>query len=104
MLGNIHIFCHLLIFSKLTLKNLLQVRSQSVKQLRPDQARCLKSVGPDLGSNCLQRLAADDTSRQSVKRYLLLCDKMETMYNIMFVIRSDKSCYFQMNNLLHVSH
>ena len=75
--------------------------SNSVK---PDQARRLNGVGPDLGSNCLQRLAADDTSRQSVKRYLLLCDKMETMYNIMFVIRSDKSCYFQMNNLLHVSH
>ena len=30
--------------------------------LDPDQAR--RSVGPDLGTNCLQRLSADDTSRQ----------------------------------------
>ena len=29
-----------------------------------DQARHL--VGPDLGPNCLQRLSADDTCRQSV--------------------------------------
>ena len=28
----------------------------------PDQARCF--VGPDLGPNCLQRLSADNTSRQ----------------------------------------
>ena len=32
--------------------------------LDPDQARQL--VGPDLGPNCLQRLSADDTSRQKV--------------------------------------
>ena len=33
--------------------------------LDPDQAR--RSVGPVLGTNCLQRLSADDTSRQRVK-------------------------------------
>ena len=33
--------------------------------LDPDQARHF--VGPDLGPNCLQRLSADDTSRQRVK-------------------------------------
>ena len=33
--------------------------------LDPDQAR--RSVGPDLGPNCLQKLSADDTSRQRVK-------------------------------------
>ena len=32
--------------------------------LDPDQAR--RVVGPDLGPNCLQRLSADDTSRQRV--------------------------------------
>ena len=32
--------------------------------LNPDQAR--QNVGPDLGPNCLQRLSADDTSRQRV--------------------------------------
>ena len=31
--------------------------------LDPDQAR--RFVGPDLGPNCLQRLSADDTIRQS---------------------------------------
>ena len=31
--------------------------------LGPDQAQCF--VGPDLGPNCLQRLSADNTSRQS---------------------------------------
>ena len=30
--------------------------------LGPDQAR--HSVGPGMGANCLQRLSADDTSRQ----------------------------------------
>ena len=33
--------------------------------LDPDQGRLF--VGPDLGPNCLQRLSADDTSRQRVK-------------------------------------
>ena len=33
--------------------------------LDPDQARHF--VGPDLDPNCLQRLSADDTSRQKVK-------------------------------------
>ena len=32
--------------------------------LDPDQAR--RSVGPDLGPNCLLRLSADDTRRQRV--------------------------------------
>ena len=36
--------------------------------LEPDQARCF--VGPDLRPNCLQRLLADDTSRQIVKAEL----------------------------------
>ena len=35
--------------------------------LDPDQVR--HSVGPDLGPNCLQRLSADDTSRQRVNSY-----------------------------------
>ena len=33
--------------------------------LAKDQAR--QNTGPDLGPNCLQRLSADDTSRQSLK-------------------------------------
>ena len=36
-----------------------------------DQARCF--VWPDLGPNCLQRLSADDTSRQRVKDKRNVC-------------------------------
>ena len=35
------------------------------KSLDPDQAR--RFVGPDLSPNCLPRLSADDTGKQSVK-------------------------------------
>ena len=35
--------------------------------LVPDQAG--RFVGPDLGPNCLQRLSADDTSRQRVEAH-----------------------------------
>ena len=35
------------------------------KSLDPDQARHV--VGPDLGSSCLQRLSAEDTSRLELK-------------------------------------
>ena len=41
--------------------------------LDPDQDRC--SVGPDLGPNCLQKLAADDISRQRVNLLLKLESK-----------------------------
>ena len=41
--------------------------------LDPDQAR--RSVGPDLGPNCLQRLSADDEShrqqRKGLKKFVL---------------------------------
>ena len=36
-----------------------------LNSLDPGQAR--RSVGPDLGPSCLQRLSADDTSRHRVK-------------------------------------
>ena len=38
--------------------------------LNPDQARHF--VGPDLDPNCLQRLSADDTSKQRVRGYFLM--------------------------------
>ena len=37
-----------------------------LNSLDPDQDG--HKVGPDLGSNCLQRLLADDTGRQKVKQ------------------------------------
>ena len=50
-------FCHLLILKKSenSLRNTIRVSNS----LDPGQAR--RSVGPDLGPNCLQRLSADDT-------------------------------------------
>ena len=35
----------------------------------PDQNQ--HSIGPDLGPNCLQRLSADDTSKELINKYIL---------------------------------
>ena len=43
-------------FSKNSFKTTFRVSND----LDPDQDRC--TVGPDLGSNCLQRISADDIS------------------------------------------
>ena len=62
--GNIHmLFCRLLIFFKYNYFEKKKVRNtiRVSNSLDPDQARCY--VGPDLNPNCLQKLAADDTSR-----------------------------------------
>ena len=61
--------CHLMIFPKSTFtrkkfRNAIRVSNS----LDPDQARHF--VGPDLGPNCLQRLSADDTSRQRVNTFI----------------------------------
>ena len=47
-------------FRKKSFRNTIRVSNS----LDPDQAR--RFVGPDLGPKCLQRLSADDTSRQNV--------------------------------------
>ena len=59
MLGNFHAFCFRLqlTFSKNSFKNTIRVSNR----LDPDQDRHF--VGPDLVTNCLQRLSADDKSR-----------------------------------------
>ena len=44
-------------------KNISRISSES-NSLDPDQVR--RYVGPDLSSNCLQRLIADNTMSQSV--------------------------------------
>ena len=58
--------------------------------LEPDQAPL--SVGPDLGPNCLQKLSADDTSRQKLKMnsasfkasvqilYIIICISCTVLY------------------------
>ena len=56
-------FAHFLLyfFSKINfLKKFFQEYHQNVKQFG-------EFVGPDLGTNCLPRLSADDTGRQRVK-------------------------------------
>ena len=58
-------------FSKSTfLKNSFRNAIRVSNSLDPDQARHF--VGPDLGPSYLQRLSADDTSRQRVNPYLIL--------------------------------
>ena len=42
--------------------------------LDPDQAR--RSVGPDRGPNCLQKLSSDDTSRKRVNFSEVLGSKL----------------------------
>ena len=54
------------VFSKSSfLKNSFRNTIRVSNSLDPDQAR--RFVGPDLDPNCLQRLSADDTSRQIVE-------------------------------------
>ena len=52
------------LFEKKSFRNTIPSDYQAVWD--PDQAR--RFVGFDLGPNCLQRLSADDTRRQRVKR------------------------------------
>ena len=81
MLGNVsrfYVVCRFFsksTFSKNSFRNTIRVSNG----LDPDQDR--RSVGPDLGPNCLQRLSADDISRQRVshpiglneRRYAEVC-------------------------------
>ena len=53
-----YVFCWIL-----KKKNSFKNTNRVPNSLAPDQAR--QNVGPDLGPNCLQRLSADDTSRQN---------------------------------------
>ena len=70
------LFCRLLIFfpklafSKNSFRNTIRVWNS----LDPDQARHF--VGPDLDPNCLQRLSADNTSRQRGEVKYSICSKI----------------------------
>ena len=55
-----------IIFSKNSFRNTIRVSNS----LDPDQDR--RSVGPNLGPNCLQRLSADDKSGRLVSTYLTM--------------------------------
>ena len=52
--------------------------------LDPDQA--IQNVGPDLGPNCLQRVAADDTSRQRVYSQKLIRHSILALCIIIIVV------------------
>ena len=69
-MGNVLCFLSSADFFKVNFfEKFFQEHYQSVKQfLDPDQARHF--VGPDLGPNCLQRLSADNTRRQSLNGFL----------------------------------
>ena len=60
------VFFSKLTFSKNSFGNTIRVSNI----LEPDQAR--RFVGPDLGSNCLVRLSADDTRRQRTNDSLVI--------------------------------
>ena len=60
-LSSAHFFFKINLFFKKIRNYIIKVS----KRLDPDQAR--RHVGPDLGPSCLQRLSADDASRQIPK-------------------------------------
>ena len=61
-----HAFCRLLIFLKIIFsKNSFRNTIRVTNSLHPDQPQHF--IGSDLGPNRLQRLSADDTSKQRVK-------------------------------------
>ena len=57
-------------------------------RLDPDQARHF--VGPDLGPICLQRLSADDTSRQRVNSFLANGDFCRLLITVANSLDPDK--------------
>ena len=67
-------------FSKDSFRNTLRVSNS----LDTDQARHI--VGPDLGSNCLKRLSADDTRRQRVKNTSTLRVTRSSFYVVMLLL------------------
>ena len=66
-------------FSNNSIRNTIRVSNS----LDPDQTRHF--VGPDLGPNCLQRLSADATNRQSYK--ISLSDHSNQLFNKKLSIR-----------------
>ena len=64
LMGNFHAFLLSADFFIIYfLKNSFRNTIRESNCLHPDQARHI--AGPDLGANCLQRLSADSTGRQS---------------------------------------
>ena len=60
------LFCRLPILFKINFfKDSFENTIRVSNGLDPGQAR--QNVGPDLGPNCLQKLSADDITRQRVK-------------------------------------
>ena len=68
------LFCRLRTFLKINFFS--KIRVSNSLDLDQDQ----HSVGPDLDSNCLQRLSADDTGRQRVNFILIRQMKLADRY------------------------
>ena len=67
MMGNFSCFCcNVLTFFKLLFQNILSGTLSECSFLDPDEDR--RSGGPDLGSNCLQRLSAEVKSHLALAR------------------------------------
>ena len=67
LLGNFACFFVVCCFiSKSTFSNKYSCRTTIRKSNSLDPTQAQRNVGPDLGPNCLQKLSADDTSRQRV--------------------------------------
>ena len=74
--GNFECYCRLLIFSKsFFFLKIFQEYLHIAKQLGSDRSDILTALS-DLGQNCLQRLSADATSRQSIKRQIFASTKI----------------------------
>ena len=73
------------------LKNSFRYANRVSNSLDSDQARCF--VRPDLGSNCLQRLSADDTYRQRVKKLRELCTACITFSKDLHQLVSGQDLY-----------
>ena len=71
-------------------KNYFNYTIRVSNSLGPDQAR--QNVGPDLGPNCLQKLATDDTSRQRFDNYLLVIPHAGTFNR--YVVNTLQCRYF----------
>ena len=88
-----HAFLSSADFFKINFRKILSGIPSVSNNLDPDHARHF--VGPDLGPNCLQRLSADDTSRQRVKNFICRWDQKNGNKRIFHrFIHQDVAVYF----------
>ena len=77
LMGNFACFLLSADFSQNLFFNSFRITIRVSNSLDPDQAQHF--VEPDLGPNCLQRLSADDTSRQRYKHQIFISSIIGSM-------------------------